>query len=109
MAPTKSDEDTAPSGPDLADRAMSAIDQLVDTVHDKVIRPILLVARVVAASFLLAICVIVLLIALGVGLLRVLDVYAFESHQWASYAVMGALSMLIGLVCWTRRRESTAP
>jgi hypothetical protein len=101
-------DDDATNGPDLADRAMSAIDQLVDTVHNKVIRPILLVARVVAASFLLAICVIVLLIALGVGLLRFLDVYAFASHQWLAYGVMGALSTLIGLFFWRRRHASSA-
>jgi broad specificity phosphatase PhoE len=109
VARTDRDKGTAETGPDLADRAMSAIDQLVDTVHDKVIRPILLVARVVAASFLLAICVIVLLIALGVGLLRFLDVYAFASHQWLSYGVMGALSTIIGLAFWRRRRASAAP
>lgn len=96
-----------PDGPDLADRAMSAIDQLVDTLHDKVLRPIILVARVVAASFLLAICVIVLLIAAGIGVLRFLDVYVFASHQWLSYAVIGALSTLVGIVFWRRRHAPT--
>lgn len=98
----------AAGGPDLANRAMVAIDQLVDTVHDKVIRPILLVARAIAASFLIAICVIVLFIALGIGLLRILDVYAFASHQWASWAVLGAISTVVGLFFWRHRREPSA-
>jgi hypothetical protein len=101
------DAATGANGPDLADRAMSAIDQLVDTLHDKVLRPIILVARVVAASFLLAICVIVLLVAAGIGILRFLDVYAFASHQWLSYAVIGALSTLVGVVFWRRRHAPT--
>ena len=71
---------------DLAGTAMSWIDQVVDTLHDKVIRPILLVGRTIAFSFIIVFSVIVIAVALCVALLRLLDVYVFPDHQWASWA-----------------------
>jgi ABC-type Fe3+ transport system permease subunit len=95
----------APSEPtrDLAGQAMSWIDQVVDTLHDKVIRPILLVGRSVAFSFIIAFSVIVIAVALAVALLRLLDVYVFPNHQWASWALLGLLSLVAGLVIWRQR------
>lgn len=92
---------------DLAGTAMSWIDDVVDTLHDKVIRPILLLGRWVAFSFIIAFAAIALAVALCVALLRLLDVYAFSAHQWASWALLGGLSLAAGLVAWRYRR--TAP
>jgi hypothetical protein len=103
--PGSEGDDATKAAGDLAGRAMAAIDQLVDVVHDKLLRPVIMVARTVAVSFILAICVIVLLVAMGVGLLRVFDVYLFASHQWASWATLGAASTLIGVFLWRFRRE----
>jgi fatty-acid desaturase len=93
---------------DLADRAMGAIDLVVDTLHDKVIRPILLIGRTVAFAFIIVACVGVIAVAVCVALLRVLDVYAFAAHQWASWAVLGALFVLGGLVIWRWRKRPAA-
>jgi ABC-type nickel/cobalt efflux system permease component RcnA len=46
----------------------------------------------------------VLLVALVIGLFRLFDVYLFASHQWLSYASIGALFVVAGLVIWRRRR-----
>lgn len=100
-------DDAAKAAGDLAGRAMAAIDQLVDTVHDKLLRPVIMVARTVAVSFILTICLIVVFVALGIGLLRVFDVYLFASHQWASWATLGAASTLIGVFLWRWRRAPT--
>ena len=48
--------------------------------------------------------VLVLLAALVIGLFRLFDVYIFASHQWLSYASIGALFVLAGLIIWRRRR-----
>jgi len=83
---------------------MARIDDLVDTLHDKVIRPILLAGRWVAFSFILVFCAMVLAVALCVALLRLLDVYVFSAHQWASWALLGCLFLAAGLVTWRSRR-----
>lgn len=105
--PSTEGDDATKAASDLAGRAMAAIDQLVDTVHDRLLRPIIMVARTVAVSFILAICIVVLLVAIGIGLLRVFDVYLFASHQWASWATLGAASTLIGVFLWRWRRVPT--
>jgi hypothetical protein len=69
-----------------------------------VLRPILLVGRALAFGFIILLAVLVLLVALGIGIIRLLDVYAFSGHEWLSYAVIGALSLITGLVIWRRRR-----
>jgi hypothetical protein len=89
---------------DLAGTAMSWIDQVVDTLHDKVIRPILLVGRSIAFSFIIIFSVIVIAVAVCVALLRLLDFYVFPDHQWASWALLGILSLTGGLVTWRYRR-----
>ena len=99
---------TSTSERDLADRAMGAIDQVVGTLHDKVIRPILLIGRTVAFSFIIVACVGVAAVAVCVALLRVLDVYAFAAHQWASWAVLGGLFVTGGLVIWRWRKTPAA-
>jgi len=94
----------SPTEEDLAGRAMSAIDQLVDTVHDKFIRPILLIGRTFAFSFILVFAAIVIAVALGVAVMRFLNVYFFSGHEWASWALIGLISLVAGLVIWRKRR-----
>jgi len=77
------DQEEPPQGTqDLADKAMSWIDQVVDTLHDRV----------------------VVAVALAVMLLRLLDVYVFPNHQWASWALLGLICTVAGLVIWRYRR-----
>ena len=89
---------------DLAGTAMSWVDDVVDTLHDRVIRPILLVGRSIAFSFIIVFSVIVIAVAICVALLRILDVYVFPAHQWASWALLGVLSLGLGLFTWRYRR-----
>ena len=89
---------------DLAGKAMAWIDDVVDTLHDKIIRPILLAGRSVAFSFIIAFAFFVIAVALCVALLRILDVYLFPDHQWASWALLGIAFTIAGLVIWRNRR-----
>lgn len=90
-------------GEDLSKKAMGAIDQLVDTVHDKIIRPVLLVGRTIAFSFIIVFAVIVVAVAFGVAVMRFMDVYFFEARPWLSWAVIGIASLIGGLVIWRKR------
>lgn len=98
-------EDTSTKGDtDFAGRAMVAIDSVVDLLHDKVIRPILLIGRTVAFAFIIVACVAVICVAVCIVALRVLDVYAFAAHEWASWALLGSIFVVLGLVVWRFRR-----
>ena len=93
-----------PRQPDLVDRLLGFVDHLLDVVHDRVLRPIIVAARVVAYGLIAALAAIILVAALVIGFVRLLNVYAFNGRDWLSYASVGALSVVIGMVIWRRRR-----
>jgi len=90
--------------PDFIDRALGAFDHVLDTFHDKVLRPILLAGRVVAYGFIVVLSALVLVIALVIGVLRLLNVYVFVGHVWISYLTLGVVFVAAGMVIWRRRR-----
>jgi phosphatidylglycerophosphate synthase len=89
---------------DYVDKAMHKFDHVLDLVHDKLLRPILLAGRVIAYGFIVLLASIVLFGALVIGLVRLFNVYLFAGHEWLSYLVIGAISLVTGLIIWRRRR-----
>lgn len=94
--------------PDIVDKALHSFDHVLDVVHDRVLRPILLAGRAIAFGLIIVLAVLVLLVALVIGLFRLFDVYVFASHQWLSYASIGAVFVLVGMYIWRRRRPITS-
>ena len=92
---------------DLVDKALHSFDHVLDLVHDKVLRPLLLAGRAIAFGFIVALASIVLLAALVVGLVRLMNVYLFAGHEWLSYLVLGAIFVSVGLIVWRKRRPLT--
>ena len=97
-------ESTEPRDPDAVDRALDSFDHALDVVHDRVLRPILIAGRAAAFAFIIVLMAVVLVSVVVIGLIRLLDVYAFARHQWLSYVVVGVASLFVGLVIWRRRR-----
>ncbi len=92
---------------DFVDKALHRFDHVLDLVHDKLLRPILLAGRFVAYGFIVFLASIVLFGAFVIGLVRLFNVYLFAGHEWLSYLVIGAISLFTGLVIWRRRRPVT--
>ena len=90
--------------PDVVDRILKALDHALDVVHDSVLRPLLMAGRAVAFGFIVLLMALVVVVALVIGSVRLLNVYLFSGKEWLSYAVIGALSLVTGLVLWRRRR-----
>ena len=90
-------------GDDWPTKAVDLIDLTVDTIRDKVIRPIILVGRSIVFGLLIATLLIVVSIAIGVAILRLLDNYVFPNDVWASYLILGTIVTVVGLVVWTKR------
>jgi len=93
-----------PREPDVVDRALHSFDHVLDVVHDKYLRPILLGGRIVAYGFIIALMAMVLVITLLLGLMRLCNVYFFAGHEWITYAIVGSISLIAGLFLWRRRR-----
>ena len=84
-------------------KAADLVDLVVDTFRDRVIRPIILVGRSIVFGLLIAAVVIVISVVVAVAILRLLDVYAFAHHVWASYTVLGIVFSAAGLWAWVKR------
>lgn len=88
---------------DLPDRALGLIDTIVDTINDRIVRPIILVARGIVFGLLIATLLVVAGVAVAIMGLRILDVYVFPTAIWASYLVLGGFFSLMGLILWAKR------
>jgi hypothetical protein len=86
-------------------RVVDTVEDVVTALHDRVIRPLLLVARAVVFGIIVATMALVVSVLVSVAVVRLLDVYAFRGRVWASDAVIGGLFTAVGVVLWTRRRS----
>jgi len=93
--------------PDVVDKAFEAFDHVLDVVHDRILRPILVAGRTIAFGFILLITALVLLIVLVIGIIRLLNVYLFAGHEWLSCLIVGGALVITGLIIWRRRRPAT--
>jgi hypothetical protein len=97
-------EERKASDGDFVDKALFQFDHILDIVHDRVLRPILLAGRAIAYGLIILLAAFFLIGALLIGLLRFVDVYCFAGREYLSYVSVGALSLLAGLIVWRKRR-----
>lgn len=91
---------------DWPTQAADAVVDLVGTVRDRTVEPLLKLARAVVYGLLILIVALtaaVLLIIVGI---RVLDVY-LPGEVWSAYLLLGSVFTVAGLVCWSRRKSPT--
>jgi hypothetical protein len=84
-------------------KAADGVDALVDLVRDRIVRPILLVARFLVYGLVALFLLVVIAVVLSVALIRLLDVYVFPGRVWASYALVGVVFTIVGIVAWWQR------
>lgn len=89
-------------------RAADVVESVVESVHDKVVRPAVLAGRAVVFGVVIAVVGIVFFILLAVGFVRLLDVYAFGGRVWASDALIGTVACGGGFFLWTMRSRRHA-
>ena len=85
-------------------RVADAIEATVAAVHDRVVRPLVIVARAVVFGTVTATMALALCVLLSVALVRLLDVYVFSGRAWASEALVGAVLVAVGFTAWSLRR-----
>ncbi len=84
-------------------KAADAVDQGVDLVREKVVRPIILAARSVVFGLLIITLAITVVVFVSVLLVRIFSVYLFHDQVWASYLGVGVIFVVLGYVLWRRR------
>jgi hypothetical protein len=89
-------------------RVADTVEEVVTGVHDRVIRPLTLVARGLVFGIIIGAMALVLSVLGAVALVRLLDVYAFGGRVWASDALVGGLLAVMGAVAWSFRRPRRA-
>jgi uncharacterized BrkB/YihY/UPF0761 family membrane protein len=94
---------TPTSKPDLVDQALTKLDQGIDVVHTKVVRPALIAGRFLSYSLLLFVLLVLVVTLFIIGFGRLLDTYAFHGRVWLTDGVIGLLFVIGGLLLWRRR------
>lgn len=88
---------------ELPRKAADVVQLVVDTLHDKAIRPAVLAARVVVFGLVVAALAGLLVVAGSIAVLRLFDVYVFGHQVWLSYIVLGGALTLAGFGAWSLR------
>ncbi len=88
---------------DLPAKAADLVDSAVSLVRDKAIRPLILVARGIVYGTVAAVLAIFVIVMVAIGLIRLLDVYAFPGDIWASYLLVGFVFSASGITLWALR------
>lgn len=93
--------------PALATKAVDAIDGVVDLLHDRLLRPLLVATRAVVFGMLIAFVALTIAVLVAIAIVRLLDVYAFSDRVWASDALLGVVSVGVGVFLWSMRSAKT--
>jgi|SRR5579875_205268 len=99
----------AAAASELPKKAADMVQLLVDTIHDKAVRPAVLATRALVFGLLVAALGTVLVVVGSVAVLRIFDVYVFGHRVWLSYVVLGGALTLAGLAVWSRRTAKPSP
>jgi hypothetical protein len=86
-------------------RVVDTVEDTVAALHERVVRPLVLVTRAIVFGIIVATMALMLSILLSIAAVRLLDVYAFRGRVWASDVLVGGILTVGGLVLWTRRRS----
>ena len=84
-------------------KVADTIEDVVEAVQDRVVRPLILVARGLVFGIIIATMALVLSVVMAIAVVRLLDVYVFGGRVWASDALLGAILVLGGGFAWTKR------
>lgn len=85
-------------------KAADSLEGAVAAVRARTVRPLQTVSRVVVYGIVVGIMGLILMILIAIGVIRLLDVYAFPTEVWASYLLVGGIFGLSGLFLSSLKR-----
>lgn len=99
-------EDTEGQVDSWSQQITNWLHQLVDTVRDRSVRPLLIAIRALIVGVLVAIVSIVVVAMVTIGLFRLFDHTVFPGRVWATDLLFGGIFVLIGVFFFSRIRTS---
>ncbi len=97
----------APLTGDWPAQAADTVVDVVGSVRERVIEPLLKIARVVVYGLLISVAALVALVLLLIALVRMLDSY-LPGEVWSAYLLLGGLFTIGGVFCWSQRSSKAA-
>jgi len=88
---------------DWPTQAADQVEKIVQTVHDRAIKPIETVARAIVYGLIVLAAAIVALTVLAIALVRLVNSY-LPGDVWGAHLLVGGLFVVGGLVLWMGRR-----
>lgn len=85
-------------------------DGIVDSiasVRQLLLRPVARIARRIVYGFVIVVLALLLFLVGTLGLIRLLDAY-IPQEIWLTYAILGGVFTLVGLIIWSRRPRGAA-
>lgn len=80
----------------MTDQLTSWLHQLVDTLRDRTVRPILYAVRaLIVAIFVVAVLIVIGVVGL-IGLMRLFDTSVFSGRVWATDLLFGVILLIAG-------------
>lgn len=98
------------AGSEWPSKVAGTVEDVVGAVHDRLIRPLTIVARAIVFGLIIASMLLVLIAVMSIAAIRLLDAYSypFGHRVWAAYALIGAVLVVGGAFAWTKRAPANA-
>ena len=96
-----------PPREDWAAQLTEKIGQVVELIRDRTVRPVQSFVRAAIFGVLAFFVVVFMLVALVIGLVRLLDNEVFDQRVWASYLLLGGIFVVIGAFISRMRQSRT--
>ena len=88
---------------DLPTRGADLVDNVVELLRDKTVRPLTLATRGIVFGIIVFTASVVTVTLLAITLVRVLTVYIPGNRVWVSDLIVGALFVAAGIAAWSQR------
>lgn len=83
-------------------QAADAVVDLVGTVRERAVDPLLKVARAIVYGLLITVVAVTAVVLVVILAIRMLDAY-LPGEVWSAYLLLGGVFILAGFICWSRR------
>ncbi len=97
----------AVAGADWQAKVADLVENIVEGVHDKVVQPVIVVARALVYGLVAGVMGLVLCVLLAIAAVRLLTVYIPGNRVWVSDAIVGGIFTAVGVFLWSRRGAAT--
>ncbi|MCL4433601.1 MAG: hypothetical protein M1399_02345 [Actinobacteria bacterium] len=89
---------------DWAHQVVGNLDAAVTKLYNLTVRPAYLIGRIVTFGLIVAVLALVSSIAVYIGIVRLLDTYAFGNRVWITDLAIGGVMIFSGFLLWSKRR-----